>query len=190
MPNFRNTLYWVIGISIGAILTSLLVYYSNFKDAELSSKTQDWGAFGEYLNLIISLVNTIIIGYITYLLLDLQSAEYRPIVIFAVDPIKVRWYAHNVGKGAALNLVIARNGEGNVWNDAKKCYSLGPNEKFYIGWFQGAGRIIANYSDMFQNNTYTSICQGDETTITRYKANLGANHWIMILRNRAERIGP
>lgn len=107
-------------------------------------------------------------------------------LIFAVNHDQNKWYVYNVGKGAALNVVIANDNPTNgEWINPKKCYSLAPNEKMVITWFQAAHKILGIYTDIFNNN-YTSICAGDETIPHKYGEALV---WMERVKKKATRLG-
>lgn len=81
MPNFKK---FVIGSIIAIALcfltiTGLFIY--NFGNYNLSSKIEHWGAFGDFiggtLNIVISLVSLVVLGYITFLVSKESSEENR-----------------------------------------------------------------------------------------------------------------
>jgi hypothetical protein len=198
----NKTLEWLLRLSLAVITIGLGVYIFQFQDMKWSNETQDWGAFGEYLNFIITVVNTAILGYLSFLVVETQQkrdsfetsyieAEEKPILIFAVDAVLNQWYVYNVGKGAALNVVVSRRTFGGDWIDSRKCYSLAPEEKFVINWFREAYSISGVYSDSVSKKVFTSICVGDETNQQIFEdTEIDENHWTIIVRKNAVRLTP
>lgn len=46
----NNWKYFILIFSVILLLLPLIIYYLNFKDYELSTSTETWGQFGDYLN--------------------------------------------------------------------------------------------------------------------------------------------
>lgn len=195
----RQILWWVIIGGVILISIGALPYIINFSSNSISKKTSNWGAFGDYFNLIINIINVIVVGILSYLVYTSQitrdafestyiEAAERPVIIFGVDVASNRWYAYNVGKGAALNVIIAEATATSEWLYPKKCYSLASGEKFEITWFSAANRILGIYADIFSSNhIYTSICVGDETTTEKHEIPL---EWIDLVKAEAIRLTP
>lgn len=201
----KSTLWWLIRASKIFTLICLGIYIWHFRNMKWSYETQDWGAFGEYLNFIVTVVNTAILGYLSFLVIETQrkrdafetkfiEAAEKPTLIFSFDRASGKWSAYNVGKGAALNVVIAEGDNNEEWDhsrrtNSRKCYSLAPEEEFTIEWFKEAGRILGIYSDTLSNKTYTSVCKDAETEVEVHtSADIDANHWIAKVKQQAVRL--
>lgn len=205
LVNNRSPLSWLMVASVIFVTVCLVIYMVHFNGMKWSYETQDWGAFGEYLNFIFTVVNTAILGYLSLLVFQAQlkrdafeskyiEAQEKPILIFSFDRENGKWSAYNVGKGAALNVMISE-GDNAIewtnenWTNARKCYSLAPEEKFTIEWFAEAGRILGIYSDSLSSTIYTSVCKDDETHTDTYEnQNIDQNHWISKIRKQAIRL--
>lgn len=192
----------IIGIVIAVIAIGILPYIIFFGKYYISNKSQDWGAFGDYFSFIINVANLVVVGVLSYFVFILQKdrdnfeiryieASERPILIFAVDVKVNKWYVYNVGKGAALNIVIADDDGKEKWQNPMKCYSLASGEKLLITWFTPAYRILGIYSDIFSTHLYSSICKSDETFTEKYDLLNGElPEWINTLKTQAGRLTP
>lgn len=177
----NKVLLIVTAIVCGLILfIGLGVYLWKFSGAQLSNDPVKWGVYGDYASWIFTAINTLFLSLLSFVLYRSQEqrekfeanyleADQKPIVIFYVDLASRTWHIRNIGKGAALNIIVADNlGGVGKWENIYKCYSLGPGEKYPIIWKQNFAQLLAIYNDIFSDKIFTSICLGDETTINHY----------------------
>lgn len=68
----KKNLLLFIAITIFSLMTPVIIFIIYFKSSEISRNVSDWGSFGDYfggmINPIISILNLIVLGYITYLI--------------------------------------------------------------------------------------------------------------------------
>src|SRR5450631_4674293 len=100
------------------ICFGILFYFIHFFHFALSDDTKDWGSFGTYINVFVTTSNLIILIWFSNLLnnynkaKDTQETEFkktieRPILIFSNTGYPGEtWLVKNIGKGAALNLLL------------------------------------------------------------------------------------
>lgn len=146
----------------------------------------NWGTFADCLNVIA------VIGLgVVVLCADrrrhnesqqLQKDINRPILVFKMLPEdKDSYKIVNLGKGSALNIVVAYKtkpkgeiidtdweGEDRDCKGKEKkivnCYSLGEAEPLLLCWKKGGHRWIARYENIFGKKYYT-ICEEDTLII-------------------------
>ena len=190
----------IILVSLMILIVGTFPFMCKFSGQKLSDSIQEWGAFGDYFSLIINMLNLLVVGMLSYFVFVLQKrrdefestyieAEERPTLIFAVDVARNQWYIYNVGKGAALNVIIAEDHGDKTWQNPKKCYSIASGEKLYIDWFVAAFRILGIYSDIFNNNCYASICISDETLTEKFHMK-EEPQWVKDIKGKATRLSP
>jgi len=136
-----------------------LVFIFNFRYSFISNETSDWGSFSDYLNPFVSLANLILIAFITYFVNKTNLLVEKPTIVFAWDNDNKKYRIKNIGKGAALNIVLKhkekRDSEG--WDSNVLCYSLGQNDEILIKWSKGEDEWIAYYDDIFDNHYFSNI---------------------------------
>lgn len=156
---FSTGLLILIIICILLLIISGLTYYANFKNASISNETSDWGSFSDYIAPFISLANLILIGFITVFINKTNLLVERPTIIFKIDDKRESYFIENIGKGAALNIIIKhKNNRNNTdWDSKVLCYSIGQNDKLKIFWKKSSDEWIAYYDDIFDNHYYTDI---------------------------------
>ncbi len=184
MKNY-NKLFW-IGLSIGFVFIAggIIAYTCRFAKNGPSEDPAVWGQFGDYINFLVSIASLIVVSMLTYSIhnieqkradeqreestkrdkeqKDFASSLEKPILIFR--DIGSKWEVANVGRGAALNIIIAHAETEDHWDESVKCYSLESGSKFTIFWRIEASMWIAYYNDVF-GNYYLSTCKNDETLI-------------------------
>jgi hypothetical protein len=174
----RTLLYRAGGLGIAIILFALGIYLLRFGKLKISDRPKDWADFSNYINPFFALSGLPILAALSYMVYragirkDEQELKYReiserPIIIFRVEPGKGRWRIMNLGKGAAMNIIVAYSNDGESWLYPVKCYSLEPNGFLTITWHSPVYAWRAVYNDVFEDNYYTATCIGDETKIKK-----------------------
>lgn len=168
-----------------AALILIFVHIYSFAGISLSKDPSMWGVFGDYYNLIFSIINTAITGLLTYAVYALQRKrdkwekdrdlweqqflafqEIPSLIFFSHDGNTYRLY--NMGKGTANNVIFA-NHEMNKTdlNKPIKAYSIPPNCYLTIEeWTQKANKLYAYYESVAiageAPKTYLTLCDGDQ----------------------------
>lgn len=139
----------------------------------------NWGTIADFLNIVA----------VIFLAIKVYSADQKrhnesqglerglnkPILIFKIvqriidEKPKDFYKIVNLGKGSALNIIVAYKDNFNnmidkEWKDMVNCYSLGELEETILCWKLGGHRWIAMYEDIFGDKYYT-ICQDDTLII-------------------------
>lgn len=162
-------------ISVATIMFILYVgfYVFHFRNARISTDANDWGAFADYLNPIIGVLNLIILIILSISVRRSEEERYRfekkfieaaekPILIFWDNAEQNSWFIKNIGKGAALNLYVSYNTDDNPRQSIVKCYSIASGEEKKLIWIRNAYNLIASYQDL-HHNFYIAKCQDDLT---------------------------
>ncbi len=154
---------------VAFILIPTYVYVDNF-GSSFSKKQEHWGAFSDYLNVFVSVLNIVFLALLTYSIYRYQREDEQnksiPILIFKVDTTKKRWTIQNVGKGVALNILISSSTEQDSWGKPTKVYSIMEGEELDLQWITAALQLRADYFDM-NENSLSSICQNDDTEFVK-----------------------
>ncbi len=94
-------------------------------------------------------------------------AESRPIISFEVDrSTRPAWIIKNVGKGTALNVLVAhKQGDDVIERPIRNYNSLEPGKWLRIHWKTRPNIFIAQYQNVYGNN-FTVEC-GESTNINQ-----------------------
>jgi hypothetical protein len=187
---------WIIITVISIILISSAFYVINFWNHKLSTTTETWGAFSDYLNPFIAIANLIIFIWLSTAVYaynkkrDHQDEIFkktleRPVLVsksiwdFPADHAET-WNIVNIGNGAALNLIITTKAERNAnWRSPSiKCFSLGKKDSISLDWILPVNVICVIYEDIFSHK-YVTICADDET----YTQPLNENYKTISIEN-------
>lgn len=149
-------------------LIPIFVYIDNF-GSSFSAEQEHWGAFSDYLNVFISILNIVFLALLTYSIYRYQREDEQnksiPILIFKVDNRR-KWTVQNVGKGVALNILISSSKKQDSWDKPTKVYSIMEGAELKLPWISAALQLRADYFDM-NKNTLSSICQNDDTEFVK-----------------------
>ncbi len=158
--------YLFLGISFLILIGAVGFYIYHF-GTHFSDKKEEWGQFGDFLNVFVSICNLVVVTSLTFIVFKIQQSEQRvevrPYLIFKVLPQKKIWAVKNVGRGVALNVLITNSQEREEWDVPVKIYSLMPEEVLEITWFGPSIQCRGVYFDIHEN-VYTSTCENDETS--------------------------
>jgi len=67
----------IIWVSSGILILAILAYVLNFNDQEISDDAAKWGAFGDYINPFLALINIITFLYLSYQLSHLDENQAK-----------------------------------------------------------------------------------------------------------------
>lgn len=173
----KNNYTWfivAITIAVTIVIVPLICYLYTFKNG-ISLRNEDWGTFGDFMNVFVSFASLIVVSALTYQLhkIELQNAteshkldetRSRPILIF--KDIGGKWACSNVGVGTGLNVLIAyKYDEESPWMHPVKAYSLKPGDELTLDWKKyQVYEWRARYYDVW-GNVFTSTCKEDETKV-------------------------
>jgi hypothetical protein len=161
----KRTLLLLSCVLIAVFTVVPIVFYLLQFQGGLSNKQEDWGAFADYLNVFISILNIVFIALLTYSIYRYQKEDEQnksiPILIFKVNRNK-KWAVQNVGKGVALNILVSYTEKKDQWLKPVKVYSIIEGQEIELGWFKASLQCGAEYFDM-NGNVYKSICKNDDT---------------------------
>jgi hypothetical protein len=169
---------------VGAFVL-ILVHIYTFAGSSLSKDPSMWGVFGDYYNLIFSIINTAITGILTYAVFSLQKKrdkwehdrdiweqrfltiqETPSLIFFSHDGDT--YVLYNMGKGTANNVIFANHELNKAeLNRPVKSYSLPPNCFLEIRqWTKLAHRLYAYYESVAiaeeAPKTYLTLCEKDQ----------------------------
>ena len=169
MNRIRFSIWAIIAITfVIAIIIPFSLYFSFF-NGKLSSKTIEWSNFATFWSAFISIGN---IAAVIYLARYFQKYELERNIIIERPIISIHlkqnsYEIANVGKGAALNIIIYCAGGSdysiNKFTEKRTCYSLKVHDAFTKEWLNGE-LIIVEYNDIF-NEKYYSMMRNDVLNI-------------------------
>ncbi len=171
MKRISRRLIFVVPASI--LATGLFLYFLHFHHP-LSTKVQDWGSFGTYINPFVTLANVSLFLIFSLLVYKYNNSINRPILIFKTESSSDTeiWQINNIGNGPALNLVVSyKVTKMGKWNSPSvKCYSLGKNEKVTLDWLTGSVDVIGVYYKDIFDDSYVAIVGNDITEVRNYSS--------------------
>lgn len=161
----RN-LIWIIILSIAIISTGLILYFSHFKGA-YSNDAGDWADFATFNGYFLSIINLMILGYISYITFQtthtFNRLQIRPLLFITLDKpeqitgtFKDSWYVNNGAKNAALNLIVRYTTNKNTEPYTKwvSCTSLAENKRLELFWVHWADKIDICFTDLTNERFY------------------------------------
>lgn len=172
--------------SFFAVALVLVIFHIiTFAKTELSKDPTMWGVFGDFYNVVFSIINTAITGLLTYAVYALQKKrdmsdkhrdlweqkfltlqETPSLIFFSHDGESYRLY--NMGKGTANNVIFANHKANSAEiGPPIKTYSIPPNCYVEIeAWTQNAHRLYAFYESVAiaeeKPQRFLTICVGDQ----------------------------
>ncbi len=111
---------------------------------------------------ILALVFSVVSFVISYRLSVVsERSGLRPVVVFVYKE-GAGWFLRNIGKGPALNILIAKRSETGEWYAPVRVPPLPEEESFDLAWWGPADALEAGatYQD-FRGHTYSSTCRHD-----------------------------
>lgn len=154
-------LFSVIIFSVGLVL-----YFTHFSGT-YSTDTNDWADFATFNGYFLSIINLVVLGYISYLTFQatvtFNRLQIRPLLFLTVDkpeqikePFKDTWYASNGAKNVAINLIVRYTTNRNTEPYTKwvSCVSLAENHRLELFWIHWADKIEISFSDLTGERFY------------------------------------
>ena len=156
----------LLGLSVLMIIVIPIIFYTCTFGYYISDNKETWAHFGGFLNVFVSIASLLSISILTYIIYVYQredeSNKSIPILIFKVNPTTNNWVVQNVGKGAALNILVTYSKQLDKWEKPTKIYSLSDNLERELPWFKQPSQCSAVYYD-YLGNVFSSICINDDT---------------------------
>ncbi len=161
----RNLILIII-FSIIIIAIGLVLYLSRF-NSFYSSSSEVWANFATFNGYFLSIINLIILGYISFITFRtthiFNRLQVRPLLFITLDKpeqitgiFKDCWFINNGAKNAALNLIVRyttnRNKPFTKWIS---CTSLGENQRLELFWVHRADKIEICFSDLNNEKFYS-----------------------------------
>jgi hypothetical protein len=124
-----------------------------------------------------------IVSAISYWLsLKTSISDIRPVLVFVYDGRK-GWMLKNIGKGPALNIIVAQK-KHETWFNPVRIPPLSPDSEFFLQWLGHVNDtgLGANYND-FNDKQYSSTCGNDlsqvydKPTLQTWSENEIGRHW-------------
>lgn len=184
---FMRSFIWIIISSIVIISLGLILYFTHFSGG-YSDKGNDWSDFATFNGYFLSIINLVILGYISYVTFQTTHAfnrlQIRPLLFITLDKpeqiigtFKDSWYVTNGAKNAALNLIVRYSTNRNTEAFTKwvSCTSLAENQRLELFWIHWADKIEICFTDLANERFYSFefmdyIGQTKEITRDQYLA--------------------
>ncbi len=102
----KSILFKIFGLPIAILIIGSVFYFFNF-NGKFSTKVQDWGNFGSYINAFISLASMSVV-IIFLLVYRYNNSINQPILVFKTVTFNDTeiWQISNIGNGPAMNLIV------------------------------------------------------------------------------------
>lgn len=153
----------------GLILLPALVFFLYFRNDVALDKSSGWADLATYMSVFVSLANLAVFIILTEKLHsynqqrdDLLSKADKPIIIFKLKKENTNYLAENVGRGAALNVIIKGDLDipNKCWNEAYHYYSFSANMEKKV-CVKKNNALLAEYEDIY-GNEYVSYMDWDK----------------------------
>jgi hypothetical protein len=192
-PQYREQIFTMKkGILWGLLITSIvlpaLIYILKFSSLPISEDDSKWANFSTYLGGFFALANVAAFVVLTLeihqynLNRDRESRRYselvnQPVISFYSINKASRYNIHNVGRGAAINVVVRGHFHNNHWQNAYMLYAIAPDVSKELTWSQNCNKLMAEYYDIsgrkyisfMDNDTLRVIDCGDEQSLKRFR---------------------
>lgn len=114
----------------------------------------------DYLNVVVAGMALLVSCFAYWFARKTAIEEIRPVLVFTYDN-KRGWILQNIGKGPALNIVIAQK-KNECWFNPVRIPPLSANSEFILAWLDHVNDtgLGATY-DNFQDRSYSSTCSKD-----------------------------
>ncbi|QOI97505.1 MAG: hypothetical protein HRU69_08390 [Flammeovirgaceae bacterium] len=159
-------LFWTLGISITILLGGLILYFSHFNNG-YADNSDGWADFATFNGYFLSIVNLIVLGYISLITYEATKAfnrlQIRPLLFITLDKpeqikgiFKDSWFAVNGAKNPALNLIVryTTDRKTNSFTKWVSCTSLNENQRLELFWIHWADKIEICFSDLTSERFY------------------------------------
>jgi hypothetical protein len=176
------------GLLIASIVLPALIYILKFSGLPIAEDDSKWANFSTYLGGFFTLANVAAFVVLTLeihqynLNRDRESRRYaelvnQPVISFYSIGKASRYNIHNVGRGAAINVVVKGHFHNNQWQNAYILYAIAPEISKELTWSQNCNELMAEYYDIsgrkyisfMDNDTLRVIDCSDEHSMNRFK---------------------
>lgn len=185
IPQWLRILLLFVGL---VLLFAIIFYPIKLGYLGISNNPNNWGAFGDYYNVIISTINTIAVLILSYAVyrdqirrnkwetqhLELQE---KPSLIFVAHEGKY-YKLYNMGKGTGHKIVIGKisSDKNEIEIPSYKAYSIPPNAHIIVDWATGAKTLYAYYENekkakflvKCEGDINEEVCGEEATTVINY----------------------
>lgn len=157
---------WTIVISILILVCGLILYFTHFNN-NYANNSNEWADFATFNSFFLSIVNLIVLGYISHITYELTKAfnrlQIRPLLFITLDKpeqiqgkFKDSWFAVNGAKYPALNLIVryTTDRKSNSFTKWVSCTSLGENQRLELFWIHWADKIEICFGDLTSERFY------------------------------------
>ena len=161
-----KNLIWIVSISIAIIAVGLILYKSHFNGA-YSENSDDWANFATFNGYFLSIINLMILGYISYITFQTTHAfnrlQIRPLLFITLNKpeqitgaFKDSWYVNNGAKNVALNLIVryATDRKTGAYTKWVSCTSLAENQRLELFWVHWSDTIQICFNDLTNEHVY------------------------------------
>ncbi|OZI09348.1 hypothetical protein BWI93_04085 [Siphonobacter sp. BAB-5385] len=168
--------YLLVGLiaSTFIMLGAVAIYAMQFHNHTFSNSPENWGQFGDYMNVFVSISSLILLSTLTLYIHKSEDARAsqaekqekernRPILIFYIEDGGV-WAIKNVGNSVALNIFIKETTGNEKETSQRKIYSLMPGQGIGLRFASNVVKWESTYYDIL-GNIISSICINDQTEI-------------------------
>ena len=142
-----HKLYAIVAVFI---ILPVIAYLINFYSQSISQESTHWSDFATYFAVFISIANLIVFILLTKeihaynLKKDEQLAKLeKPIISFRLQPGSTKYFAENVGRGTALNVIICGDLQQYNWGEAYLYYSFSANSEKEIQGIKNNNALLA-----------------------------------------------
>jgi hypothetical protein len=167
----------IVLLCIFFLYKGLRLYYDQFPVA-FSNEQSHWGAFGDYANTLLNVVNIVLltwIGIITYrTTLAFNRLQITPLIDFIVSGsnsfnefIPDTWYMINCSEAAARNIHVRFHIGNELTSKWINSYALQGKDKLEFIWMRYASKIEVLYCDTLATNYYQLIYENNRGTPKR-----------------------
>lgn len=166
----------IIGLILSiCIVAPILIFIFKFSQNSISSSPSSWSEFATYYTAFLTLGNLLLFAFLsleihrynlqkdneTKRINDIYS---RPILSFKLATPARHYAIDNLGKGAALNVVVRSHFENGEWQNARIYYGIKEGDSLILDWTFGANKIAAGYSDVF-GREFISFMDNDKLRV-------------------------
>lgn len=153
----------------GLILLPAFAFFLYFRNDVALDKSSGWADLATYMSVFVSLANLAVFIILTEKLHsynqqrdDFLSKADKPIIIFKLEKENTNYLAENVGRGAALNIIIKGDLDipNKCWNEAYHYYSFSANMEKKV-CVKKNNALLALYEDIY-GNKYVSYMDEDK----------------------------
>lgn len=153
----------------GLILLPALAFFLYFRNDVALDKSSGWADLATYMSVFVSLANLAVFIILTEKLHsynqqrdDFLSKADKPIIIFKLKTKNSNYLAENVGRGAALNVIIKGDLDipNKCWKEVYHYYSFSANMEKDV-CVKNNNALLALYEDIY-GNEYVSYMDWDK----------------------------